>query len=248
MKSRLLGAVCVFCLLAYQPVSADLLDGEIRSTSNPSFTPVGFTGDLRLYHNVLLKPPGSPPAVPAAPQALILLGGGLLCLVGLAMGLVGLEKRKKAWSKGTCDSIGSLIRAWVNLGVYKQAKKRPVRGMRKMITRRPAGIIIVDDHPVVRAGLRKLISDEPDFLVAGEAASVQEGMRLVDSTAPDAAIIDIVLPDGSGLDLVESIHNRAPDIRILVVSMHDESMFAEPAIRAGAMGYIKKRLNLRVMS
>ena len=115
MKSRLLGVVCVFCLLAYQPVSADLLDGGIRSTSNPSFTPVGFTSDLLLIRNVLPKPPGSPPAAPAAPQALVLLGGGLLCLVGL-------EKRKKAWSKRTCDSIGSLIRAWVNLGVYKQAK------------------------------------------------------------------------------------------------------------------------------
>ena len=239
MKSPLLAVVCAFCLLAYQPVSADLLDGQIRSTSNPSFTPAGSTSDLRLYQNVLLKPAGTPHAVPA-PQALFLLGGGLLGLVGLAMGLVGLAKRKKTWLKRTCDPIGSLIRAWVNPGVYQQAKKRPVRGVRTMITGRTARIIIVDDHPVVRAGLRKLISDEPDFLVAGEAASVQEGMRLLDSTAPDAAIIDIVLPDGSGLDLVKSIHNRAPDIRILVVSMHDESMFAERAVRAGAMGYINQ--------
>jgi len=130
MKSRLLAAVCAFCLLAYQPVSADLLDGEIRSTPNPSFTLVGSRSDFLLNPNVLSKPPGSPPAVPA-PQALFLLGGGLLGLVGLTLGLVGLANRKKAWLKHTCESIGSLINAWVNPGVYKQAKKRPVRGLRQ---------------------------------------------------------------------------------------------------------------------
>jgi len=80
MKSRLLGAVCAFCLLAYQPVSADPLDGEIRSSSNPSFIPVGFSSDLLLNQNVPSKPPGSHLAVPA-PLAPWLFGGVLLGLV-----------------------------------------------------------------------------------------------------------------------------------------------------------------------
>ena len=88
MKSRQLGAVCAFCLLAYQPASADLLDEEIRLSSNPSFTPVDFSSDLLLNQNVLPKPAGTPPAVPV-PHALLLFGGGLL-------GLVGIARRKKA--------------------------------------------------------------------------------------------------------------------------------------------------------
>jgi len=83
MKSRLLGAVCAFCLLAYQPVSADPLDGEIRPSSNPSFTPVGFSSNLLLNQNVPPKPPGSHLARPA-PQAPWLFGGVLLGLFVIA--------------------------------------------------------------------------------------------------------------------------------------------------------------------
>ena len=83
MKSLLLGTVCAFCLLANQPSSADLLDGQIRLSSNLSFTAVGFSSDLFVNQNVFTKPPGSPPAVPV-PQALLLFGAGLLGLAGIA--------------------------------------------------------------------------------------------------------------------------------------------------------------------
>lgn len=110
-----------------------------------------------------------------------------------------------------------------------------------MTVKAAAPILIVDDHPLVRAGLRQLIADEPDLVVCGEAASVKEAIKLLDSCTPAVAIVDISLTDGSGLDLIKRIHARAPGIRILVASMHDESLFAERALRAGATGYINKQ-------
>jgi DNA-binding NarL/FixJ family response regulator len=101
--------------------------------------------------------------------------------------------------------------------------------------------MIVDDHPLVRAGLRQLIADEPDLVVCSEAASAHEAVKLLDSCTPALAIVDISLADGSGLELIKRIHARNPEIRILVASMHDESLFAERALRAGAMGYINKQ-------
>jgi hypothetical protein len=83
MKSRLLGAVCAFCLFAYQPASADRLVGESRLSSNPSFAPVAFSSDLLVNQNVLPKPPSSSPVV-QAPEALLIVGGSLLCLVVIA--------------------------------------------------------------------------------------------------------------------------------------------------------------------
>ncbi len=110
-----------------------------------------------------------------------------------------------------------------------------------MPTRELSKILIVDDHPLVRAGLRQLISDEPDFKVCGEAANVHEAVSMARETRPDLAIVDISLADGSGLDLIKRIHAIASAVRILVASMYDESIFAERAIRAGAMGYINKQ-------
>ena len=110
-----------------------------------------------------------------------------------------------------------------------------------MITKKAAKILIVDDHPLMRTGLRQLISDEPDFSVCGEADSVREAMQLLADTSPDAAIVDLSLPDGSGLDLIKRIHARNSATRILVVSMYDELLFSERSLRAGAMGYISKQ-------
>ncbi|MCO6414131.1 MAG: response regulator transcription factor [Thiogranum sp.] len=110
-----------------------------------------------------------------------------------------------------------------------------------MTAKTAATVLIVDDHPLVRAGLRQLIADEPDLVVCGEAASVQEAIKLLDSCTPAVAIVDISLADGSGLELIRRMHARAPGIRILVASMHDESLFAERALRAGATGYINKQ-------
>jgi DNA-binding NarL/FixJ family response regulator len=102
-------------------------------------------------------------------------------------------------------------------------------------------ILIVDDHPLVRAGLAQLIGDCPDLEVCAEAADMAEALRQIDSTNPDLAIIDLSLAGGSGLDLIEHIKSRNRNILMLVASMHDEMLYAERVLAAGARGYINKQ-------
>ncbi len=104
-----------------------------------------------------------------------------------------------------------------------------------------AKILIVDDHPLVRAGIAQLISDCPDLEVCGEAANMADALRQIDSNPPDLAIIDLSLAGGSGLDLIEHIKSRNLDILMLVASMHDETLYAERVLAAGARGYINKQ-------
>ena len=101
-------------------------------------------------------------------------------------------------------------------------------------------ILIVDDHPLVRRGLAEVISHEPDWEVCGEAATASEALRLVSELAPDLVTIDISLNDGNGMDLIKQVNSSYPEVKVLVASMHDESLFAERCLRAGAMGYINK--------
>ncbi|MCG6889950.1 MAG: response regulator transcription factor [Gammaproteobacteria bacterium] len=102
-------------------------------------------------------------------------------------------------------------------------------------------ILIVDDHPLVRAGLAQLIGDCPDLEVCAEAADMAEALKQIDSTNPDLAIIDLSLAGGSGLDLIEHIKARNLNILMLVASMHDEMLYAERVLAAGARGYINKQ-------
>ena len=102
-------------------------------------------------------------------------------------------------------------------------------------------ILIVDDHPIVCRGLRELIADEPDLEVCGEAPDVTEALRQVDASRPDVAVIDLSLKSGHGIELIQKIKARDDRIKMLVSSMHDESLFAERVLRAGAMGYISKQ-------
>jgi DNA-binding NarL/FixJ family response regulator len=102
-------------------------------------------------------------------------------------------------------------------------------------------ILIVDDHPLVRQGLIGLISTQPDFEVCGEASGIAEALQLAEKTDPDVAIIDITLEDGSGIELIKDLKERHPGLKLLVVTMHDELVFAERALRAGAMGYVNKQ-------
>lgn len=102
-------------------------------------------------------------------------------------------------------------------------------------------IMIVDDHPLVRSGFRLLIESEPDLSVCCEADSIATALELFKQHHPDLAIIDLSLPDGSGLELIKRIHAKSPEILILVSSMHDEDLFAERVLRAGAKGYINKQ-------
>jgi PAS domain S-box-containing protein len=102
-------------------------------------------------------------------------------------------------------------------------------------------IFIVDDHPVFRKGLAQLIDEESDLCVVGEAEGVGEAMDMVADLRPDLAIVDITLKDRSGMDLIEYLRKHHPDLPILVISMHDESLYAERVLRAGALGYITKQ-------
>jgi DNA-binding NarL/FixJ family response regulator len=101
-------------------------------------------------------------------------------------------------------------------------------------------ILIVDDHPLVREGLIGLLAAQSDFVVCGEASGVDEARQLVASTRPDVAIIDLTLNDGTGLELIKDLRARYPAVKLLVLSMHDESLYAERALRAGAVGYVSK--------
>ena len=104
-----------------------------------------------------------------------------------------------------------------------------------------AHIMIVDDHPLVRAGFAQLIADTPDLKVCCEAADMANALKLLETYTPDLAIIDLSLAGGSGLDLIEHINARNSNIRMLVASMHEESLYAERVLAAGARGYINKQ-------
>lgn len=101
-------------------------------------------------------------------------------------------------------------------------------------------ILIVDDHPLVRTGLGELLKHEADLKICCEASNLQEAFQFLRDSSPDVAIVDVSLPDGNGLDLVKRLRIRNPNTRILVLSMHDEALLAERALRAGALGYINK--------
>jgi DNA-binding NarL/FixJ family response regulator len=102
-------------------------------------------------------------------------------------------------------------------------------------------VLIVDDHPIVRRGLADIISSQPDLEVCGEASTVAEALQEVEKTRPDLVLTDLALKGAHGIELIEQIKARDERIKILVSSMHDEMLFAERALRAGAMGYISKQ-------
>jgi DNA-binding NarL/FixJ family response regulator len=102
-------------------------------------------------------------------------------------------------------------------------------------------ILIVDDHPLMREGLRGTINREPDLMVCGEAGNAQQAVEAFQRLAPDLALVDITLPGKSGLELVKDLKAIQPRCVILAISMHDESLYAERMLRAGASGYITKQ-------
>lgn len=102
-------------------------------------------------------------------------------------------------------------------------------------------VLIVDDHSLVRSGLAELIGREPDLEVCGEASDAPTAIRLVQETKPHVAIVDIMLKEGSGVELIKQIKALDSTIRMVVSSMHDENLYAERVLRAGAMGYVNKQ-------
>ena len=107
-------------------------------------------------------------------------------------------------------------------------------------SKKRARVLIVDDHPAVREALAMRIGRQSDLEVCGEAADLSEALRLVADTQPDVAVIDISLKTGCGIDLIKRIKDRNDTVRMLVWSTHSESLYAERALRAGALGYINK--------
>lgn len=104
-----------------------------------------------------------------------------------------------------------------------------------------ARIFLVDDHPLVREWLTNLIHQQPDLTVCGEAESAPQALEAVVKLKPDIAIVDISLKSGSGIELIKNIRTAASEVAVIVLSMHDEGLYAERALRAGARGYIMKR-------
>jgi DNA-binding NarL/FixJ family response regulator len=106
---------------------------------------------------------------------------------------------------------------------------------------RKAKVLIVEDHPIFRKGLAQLINEEKDMEICGEAEDVIEARKILGQIRPDMMIVDLTLKGVSGLELIKDVHERLPDIPVLVLSMHDESIYADRVLRAGAKGYVMKQ-------
>jgi len=101
-------------------------------------------------------------------------------------------------------------------------------------------ILIVDDHAIVRHGISALLAKEKDLVICGEAGTFEEAQAALKELKPDLLVLDITLKDRNGLELIKEAHKHQPEIKVLVLSMHDESTFAERALREGAQGYVMK--------
>jgi len=112
--------------------------------------------------------------------------------------------------------------------------------MKRKTPAKRARILIVDDHPAVREALAVRIGLQPDLEVCGEAGDIDEALQLVTELQPDLAVVDISLKTGSGIDLIKRVKDRDQNVRMLVWSMHSEALYAERALRVGALGYINK--------
>jgi DNA-binding NarL/FixJ family response regulator len=108
-------------------------------------------------------------------------------------------------------------------------------------TRQKRTVFLVDDHPLVREWLTNLILQQPDLMVCGEAETGSQARQAIAALKPNIAIVDISLKDSSGIELIKDLKQCCPEVAVLVLSMHEESHYAERALRAGARGYIVKR-------
>src|SRR5258708_16901025 len=104
----------------------------------------------------------------------------------------------------------------------------------------PFRVFVVDDHPLVRHGLREMLAHQPELLLCGETDSAAGALELCREHAPDLVIVDISLKDTNGIELIKRLRKQSPRLKALVLSMHDEAFYAERALRAGARGYVSK--------
>ncbi|MEY2601375.1 MAG: hypothetical protein QOJ36_694 [Verrucomicrobiota bacterium] len=101
-------------------------------------------------------------------------------------------------------------------------------------------VVLVEDHPMFREQLAQLINKEPGLKISGEADNVQDALQLIEQKKPDIAIVDLTLKGSSGLELLKDLKAKEIDVPVLVLSMHDEALYAERVLKAGARGYITK--------
>ena len=114
-------------------------------------------------------------------------------------------------------------------------------GKRDTMTPKQSRVIVVDDHPIVRQGLAQMIDREPDLTVCGEAEEARSALHAIATLKPDIVVMDISLNGPSGIEILKTIRQTDPHLKVLVLSMHDETVYAERALRAGANGYIMKQ-------
>ncbi len=113
---------------------------------------------------------------------------------------------------------------------------------KKTVTKKSKNkVLVVDDHPIVRQGLTQLINQESDFVVCGDAGDIPQALSAIEECKPDIIIVDISLGHTSGIRLIEDLSHNYPELSILALSMHDESIYAERCLKAGAKGYIMKQ-------
>jgi len=111
---------------------------------------------------------------------------------------------------------------------------------KRPVTEAKRRILLVDDHPLTRHGMAQLIGQQPDLVVCGEAGSAEQALQSVQALRPHLVLVDVTLPGKPGLELIKDVTTLHTEVLVLVVSMHDESLYAERALRAGARGYLMK--------
>lgn len=124
------------------------------------------------------------------------------------------------------------------------AEEAPALGSAKKSSppkQKRARILLVDDHPIVRQGLAEMINREPDLMVVAEAENAAKGLAIVSAGKLDLVVVDITLTGANGIELIKNIRAQNSELPVLVLSMHDESLYAERALRAGAQGYVMKQ-------
>lgn len=118
---------------------------------------------------------------------------------------------------------------------------------RKLSSLEQVKVLLVEDHPIFRKGLREIINNEPGFVVIDECSTAREAIEIVKKQKPKLAIVDISLQDSNGIALIKEIRRENPETLILVLSMHDEQIYAERSLRAGARGYVMKHQSPEVV-
>jgi DNA-binding NarL/FixJ family response regulator len=121
----------------------------------------------------------------------------------------------------------------------RRAKTSPAKSSDPMAGKRK--IFLVDDHPIVRQGLAQLINSENDLAVVGQGEDAYQSIRAIRESQPHLVLVDVSLKDSDGIELLKELKAQSPDLPVLVVSMHDETLYAERALRAGAGGYVMKQ-------